>query len=129
MTARSLLSVCLLSALPMLARTAPAQGDPLLLGRWIGNNEENQGETLTIEKDVFLLGELRLPYKTMGPGVLVFGGDDGGRADYKIAGDILTLSMEGELALPLPHKRAWPITDRWPWYPSGGSRRPCHRDG
>lgn len=81
---------------PLLATAlAHAQIPQELLGTWIGTSELNRDEKITIEKGAIVVGGERMPLKLHGPGVLVIGGDDGDRAEFKVAGDVLTFTIEG----------------------------------
>ncbi|MBK8101478.1 MAG: hypothetical protein IPK26_30730 [Planctomycetes bacterium] len=83
---------------------APTQIPQELLGSWTGTSEANRNEKLVIEKNAIVIADDRMPLKLQAPGVLVFGdGDDGERAEFKVAGDTLTLTIEG---MALQYRRA-----------------------
>lgn len=66
--------------------------DAALLGAWVGIGEENEGQTVTVERDAFVLGGQRVPMRFDGPGVLLVGpAGEQERVTYQIAGDELTV--------------------------------------
>lgn len=78
------------------AAFAPAQIPTELLGSWTGTGEANRNEKLVIEKNAIVIADDRMPLKLQAPGVLLFGDDDDGeRAEFQVAGDTLTLTIEG----------------------------------
>ena len=75
---------------------AIAQAPTELVGRWICTDEDNRGEQITIEHDAFVVDGQRLPLQLHGPGVLLIGGEDGARMEFRVEGATLTLTIDGE---------------------------------
>ncbi|MBI5849464.1 MAG: hypothetical protein HZB39_00265 [Planctomycetes bacterium] len=88
--------IIVLASVVLLAGFATAQDVTAIHGKWIGTSEDDRGKVLVIEKDVIVLGGTRIPYTTHGPRTIVLGGEDGERAEWSLAGDVLTFTIEGE---------------------------------
>ncbi len=122
--------ISVLSLFVLVVGFATAQDITAIHGKWIGTSEDDRGNVLVIEKDVIVLGGARIPYSTHGPRTIVLGGEDGERAEWSLAGDVLTFTIEGEAstwrrdgkapAQPQPAPRAG--------NPLKGGKRPVERE-
>ncbi len=96
------------------------QEDPNVLGRWIGADEDNNGEEVVIEKEFITIAGDRLPLRWLRPGVLALRLDDEEMEfEYAVKGDELSVTSEGETS---KYKRAGvPEKKDKPSNPLGGS--------